>query len=467
MCFVAFTLFSNNCAVAEEVITKKDYSWYQLETVDNAVEYCERFLKENPEGTCSKNEQVQVEYYPNDPMYVFGLQWSLDKTNTLKAWELTRGRNVTVAVIDTGVDYTHQDLSSNIAINTEGNIFGCPGDDTYGCRIDHDARTGENNDPVDLTGHGTHVAGIIAATGNNDLGVVGVAPETKILPIKIVSDYATVYDLGLAIDYAIARHVDVINISLSFSSYSDYIESRIREATEYGIVVVVAAGNYRKNLNNASLPDTSYPCQFENVICVSSSNQDDVMSIFSNHGNQFVHLFAPGNSILSTIPHNYYYYMSGTSMATPEVSATAALLKSLFNFSPEQIRDIITHNIDVVNELSSSISGGRLNVASSVFQSNVERKKTLKYATFDITRNAKLIRAKLYRTFDLMPIVRQTVYLQCAGDYAYRKKLRTNKTGIVKMIPTAKSQRKIKCWLKTSFVKYGLTKEIRSDTFRK
>jgi len=443
--------------LADEVITKRDYQWYQLETVDDAAEYCAQYLKEHPEGSCEENKQIQLEYYPNDPMYVFGVQENLDIINVRPAWNITRGENQIVAIVDSGIAYDHEDLSENIAINTSENIFGCPGDDTYGCRFDNDSRNGINNSVYDDFGHGTHVAGIVASVGNNDTGITGISPKSKLLAIKVYSNgFATYYDMALAIQYAVQRGASVINMSLSGSMYSSYLNEMIEYARDNNVMIVAAAGNSKLNLD---LPNNnSYPCEhnLENVICVGATNNDDSISDFSNFGSN-VHVYAPGMNVISTIFTRSYVPMSGTSMSTPEVAATIALLKSMFPFAASEIKNRLMSRSDFVNGLK------RLNVASVVLESDSVRQKALKYATIKVKYKNKrsLLIANLYRTFDKVPMPRHQIKLMCNERLV--KKHNTNKNGIYKV----RNPRRSNCRFFSSFVKYGLTKVIRSDIIKR
>ena len=224
-----------------------------------------------------------------------------------------RGGNC--AVIDTGVDYTHEDLAQNIWVNTkeipdneiddDGNGYI---DDVYGIASGYyDFSDIKINDPMDFYGHGTHVARIIGAVGNNGKGVVGVNWNVKILPCNAFNPNLEGFSISAIIEcceYIASlkdrgENIRVINASYGGSCYSHAEESVIQELRNRGILFIAAAGNKREN--NDILP--TYPCNYNlaNIICVASTDKDDNLSWFSNYGNS-VHVAAPGENIFSTYP---------------------------------------------------------------------------------------------------------------------------------------------------------------------
>jgi len=261
-------------------------------------------------------EYAEPNYYrhiaatPNDTH--FSKLWALHNTgqsvndtlgtvdadiDALKAWDITTGSSsVVVAVIDTGVDYNHPDLSANIWTNT-GEINGNGIDDDGNGYIDDirgwDFAHGDNN-PIDSDGHGTHVAGIVAALGNNAAGVVGVSWKTKIMVLR--SDF-TVASLLEAGEYANAMGAHIINLSLAGSSYSQAENDAINASSA---LIVVAAGNNGNDID--ATPD--YPASYTstNIIAVAATDQSDNLASFSNFGTTSVDIAAPGTNIYSTIP---------------------------------------------------------------------------------------------------------------------------------------------------------------------
>ena len=292
------------------------------------------------------NFVVHVDAVPNDPDYP--KQWSLHNVGQLQgvtdqpgpdieaqsAWDITTGSSdVVMAVIDTGIDYNHPDLAANMFRNTaDCNTNGVDDDgngyidDCYGI----DAVNGDS-DPMDDYFHGTHVAGTIGAVGNNGIGIAGVAWNVRLLACKFLDATGTGNDAGAitCLDYIAALKDRGVNIVASNNSWggidhSQALSDAIAAQRDRGILLIAAAGN--SMTDNDVLP--SYPCNYDhsNVICVASAI--DSQSIFSNYGTGTVHLGAPGESIYSTMPNNSYDWLDGTSMATPHVTGTIALLKS-------------------------------------------------------------------------------------------------------------------------------------------
>lgn len=268
-------------------------------------------------------------------------QWYLRSGNLQKSWDLLRTRgiaaggdsSVVVAVIDTGVDYTHEDLKDNIWVNTKeipGNGIDDDGngyiDDVYGV----DLETGRDSG-MDDNGHGTHVAGIIAAA-NNHIGVVGLAYNVKLMPIKagMASGFFNQSQIAKGILYAYNNGADVINMSFGGSASTIAVQDAL-ETAYTRCVLVAAAGN--DGAPNSILP--TYPAALSYVMGVMSVDIRGVESGFTNYdvvpyNSVEYEVYAPGSQILSTIPGNRYATWSGTSMAAPYVSAMAALLRSAY-----------------------------------------------------------------------------------------------------------------------------------------
>lgn len=268
-------------------------------------------------------------------------QWYLRSGNLQKSWDLLRTRgiaaggdsSVVVAVIDTGVDYTHEDLKDNIWVNTKeipGNGIDDDGngyiDDVYGV----DLETGRDSG-MDDNGHGTHVAGIIAAS-NNHIGVVGLAYNVKLMPIKagMASGFFNQSQIAKGILYAYNNGADVINMSFGGSASTIAVQDAL-ETAYTRCVLVAAAGN--NGAPNSLLP--TYPAALSYVMGVMSVDMRGVESGFTNYdvaaySSVEYEVYAPGSQILSTIPGNRYATWSGTSMAAPYVSAMAALLRSAY-----------------------------------------------------------------------------------------------------------------------------------------
>lgn len=256
--------------------------------------------------------------YPNQPLEQ--MDYSRTVLNMGQAWAVSEGSsNVVVAVIDSGVDYFHPDLRNNIAINTTP-LAGYAGD-VYGWDFYNNRPNG-----FDDNGHGTHCAGVIAAE-KNGIGVRGIAPRVKILPVKFLGANGSgdTADAVHAIDYAVARGAKILSNSWGGGGASQLLDDAIQRAVNKGVIFIAAAGNNAQNIDTAP----TYPANYANVIAVGSSDAVDGKSSFSNYGARSVEVFAPGSSILSTYPNGQYRVMSGTSMATPQVAGAIALAASV------------------------------------------------------------------------------------------------------------------------------------------
>ena len=270
--------------------------------------------------------------------------WGLDAIAVPEVWtQGYTGENVVVAVIDTGVDYTHTDLDNNIWIN-EGEIFGDGIDNDSNGYIDDAIGwnfVDNNYDPMDEVNHGTHVAGIIAAESDG-YGITGVAYNAKIMPVRVLDENGKGINENIArgIYYAANNGANVINLSLG-GGYTDVVADAVQYATERGAIVVMAAGN-----EGASEP--VYPGHLANYwgITVGAIDSQNYMADFSNlagSDSDMNYVVAPGVDIYSTTPGDNYEFMNGTSMATPYVSGVAALMLSANPYlTPEQMRQIIT-----------------------------------------------------------------------------------------------------------------------------
>jgi subtilisin family serine protease len=315
----------------------------------------------------------QVQAASNDPL--MSQLWAMSKIDAQDAWSLTTGatgaNRVVVAVIDTGVDYTHPDLASNIWTNT-GEIAGNGIDDDHDGFVDdlHGYNFVSNNGtPMDDNGHGTHVSGTIAAVGNNGVGVAGVNWSASIMPLKFLDSTGSGYlsDAVRAINYVTMErtqhgvNVRVINASWGGGGFSASMQTAIQAAGDAGIMFVAAAGNSGTNNDTSA----QYPANYTspNVISVAASDQNDKLASFSCYGATTVDLAAPGVSIYSTVPNNRYAVYSGTSMATPQVSGVAALAWAYNpNATVAEVRNAILQGVDQISSLSGKVaSGGRLN----------------------------------------------------------------------------------------------------------
>ena len=318
--------------------------------------------------------KLQIATTPNDPRFseLYGLENNgstgvadADIDASL-AWDYGTSSSVVVAVIDTGVDYTHPDLASNIWVNP-GEIAGNGIDDDGNGFVD-DIRGWDfaNNDadPFDDNGHGTHVAGTIGAVGNNGIGITGVAWEVDIMPLKFLGRDGSGFlsDAVEAVNYAAANGAKIINASFGGGGFSSMMQNAILNFQNMGGIFVAAAGN--ESNNNDTRP--SYPANYNlpSVISVAASTSSDTLASFSNYGTATVDIAAPGSSILSTLPGNRYGRFSGTSMAAPHVAGALALLWGQDpTLSSTELIDLVMTTTDDV--LTNRTTHGRLNVGNA------------------------------------------------------------------------------------------------------
>ncbi|HNP25042.1 MAG TPA: S8 family serine peptidase, partial [Panacibacter sp.] len=306
---------------------------------------------------------------PNDPLYPS--LWGMAKIKASQAWDITTGSNVVVGVIDAGVDYNHPDLAANIWTNPGEIANNGIDDDNNGFVDDVHGYDFVNNDgdPMDDNRHGTHVAGTIAARGNNNTGVVGVNWTAKIMALKFLGSNGsgTNSDAIRAIQYATQMGARLTNNSWGGGSYSQAMYDAIKAAGAANIMFVAAAGNTASN--NDAQPYLAYPSTYDldNIISVAATDINDLKASFSNYGATTVDLGAPGVDILSTYPlwhpSGPYATISGTSMAAPHVAGVAALIWSQHpTFSAEDVKTIIMNSVDPIASMQGiTASGGRLN----------------------------------------------------------------------------------------------------------
>jgi subtilisin family serine protease len=324
-----------------------------------------------------------VPVLPHDPQ--FNDQWALansgqrggkqgaDISATL-AWSITTGsEKVVVAVLDSGVDYTHEDLAGNMWTRPASML---PYQDTELGTIDDE--NGFNaidsaSDPMDENGHGTHCAGIIGAEGENNIGIAGVNWKVQIMPLKFMNagGFGTTKDAIEAINYVIDRKKAGVNVRIISASWGSTQRSRalgdmIRKAYENDILFVAAAGN--ASTNNDRSPH--YPSSYDvpNVVSVAALDRHDQLAKFSNFGVKSVAIAAPGVDILSTWLGNAYEEKSGTSMATPVVAGVAALVLAEHpRMSVDELKKKLLASTDPIVALKGkTVTGGRLNAAKAL-----------------------------------------------------------------------------------------------------
>jgi thermitase len=266
---------------------------------ERELQEAKEILKRDPDVKYVDYNYLRLPAFaPNDPSFVGGSQWDLDKIGAPVAWDTVLGKRARVAVIDSGIAADHPDLNSKIAAQKDM----------------------VNNDNVaeDDAGHGTHVAGTVAAATNNGEGVAAVCPSCKLLVAKSGDENGSSdSDVVQGIYWSVDNGAKAINLSLGSYGNSRILEHAVNYAWKHGVVVVAAAGN-----DNTDRP--SYPAAYDKVISVAATDQADRKASFSNYGK--VDVAAPGVDILSTVPGGGYEAWDGTSMASPHVAALAGLL---------------------------------------------------------------------------------------------------------------------------------------------
>ena len=352
-----------------------EVTFLQLQSLDQNIEYIQ------------KASTYQTNLVPDDSLV--SQQWALNKIQAFDAWDKTQGADsVLIGMIDTGIDYLHPDLQNKIyqnpgemgtdafgndkrtnEIDDDNNGFvddyrgwdftdrvGFPFDSTGGDYLDWD------NDPFDEQGHGTYISGIAAAQTNNFTGIAGAAPNIKLVNLRTFDPggYGEEDDVAAAILYAVQMGVKVLNMSFGDYSFSYVLRDVIQYAYSKNLVLVGSSGN-----GNSSLPH--YPSGYSEVISIGNSTQDDFRAGNSNYGST-LDLMAPGTQIVTTARNNNYASISGTSAATPHVSAAAALILSIGNYTNEEVKQILKSTSDDIGDPGWDIytGAGRLNLYRAV-----------------------------------------------------------------------------------------------------
>ncbi|WP_392531916.1 S8 family peptidase [Nostoc sp. C117] len=308
-----------------------------------------------------------------------GNNWGADLVKAPEVWAHGyTGKGVVVAVIDTGVDYNHEDLKNNIWTNSKeipGNGIDDDGngyvDDNYGWNF-----SDNNNNTLDNNGHGTHVSGTIAGE-NNNYGVTGIAYDAKIMPVKVLNESGSgsYSSIAKGIHYAVDNGANVINLSLGGAYSNRTLESAINYASSKGVIVVMAAGN-----DGESSPD--YPARYasKSGIAVGAVDKNNNIADFSDRSgtNQIAYVTAPGVKVYSSLPNNQYATYSGTSMAAPHVAGVVALMLSANSkLTDAQVRQIVTETAGSSTQSTNS----SLNISDISSLTSQAITKTAEYLT--------------------------------------------------------------------------------------
>ena len=335
---------------------------------------------------------------PNDPKY--SEQWNLPLMRLPQAWAIEKGdQNVVIAIIDSGIDYKHEDLAPKAWINPgetpenglddDGNgyiddVYGWDFTDAPNLQAEGDYLEGDN-EPIDEKGHGTHVAGIAGALPNNGIGIAGVAWKCPLMAIRAGlslggSSRMQDDDSASAIVYAADNGASIVNMSWGSERRSFVIQDAIDYAYSHGVVLVAAAGNSQK-------PEAIFPAAYRKVIAVASTEQNQQRFYQSNFGAS-IDIGAPGNVILSTQINNQYRHLTGTSMASPHVAGVAALLLAKRpTLTHEEIRHILINTTDPVYQEDSDewderfVGAGTVNAERALLASGVLQARILEPET--------------------------------------------------------------------------------------
>lgn len=351
------------------------------EPVADAIRY---YLESGLAEAAEPDYLLHTHLLPNDPSFLNGTQWALRNTGSsggtagadigaVEAWDTIHAADdMIVAIVDSGARLTHLDLVENLWINP-GEIPGNGIDDDRNGFVDdiHGINAIHNTgNPADDAGHGTHVAGIIGAVGNNGRGVTGVAWRVRLMICKFsdASGAGATSDAIQCIDYARQKGAHIINASWGSTGNSLLLRAAIDRARQSGIIFVAAAGNESSNTDVSPNYPSSFP--LDNIVSVAATTRADALADYSNFGAISVDLGAPGSAIYSTwfSADHAYEHLSGTSMATPFVAGAFALLRARFpgEAHPALIARLLAAADPLPSLAGRCVTGGRLNLARAL-----------------------------------------------------------------------------------------------------
>jgi subtilisin family serine protease len=338
---------------------------------DDPLQVAKEFAKEPVVEYAEPYYTHRLAFVPNDPGYTTGLQWYLKTIQSEAAWEISQGdTNVVIGMVDTGVDWTHEDLAANIWTNPR------PGSDP---NFPNDIRgwdfgglngTPDNDPNEDRPDHGTGTAGVASAVTNNGIGIAGIGFKCKIMPVKVSQDNSR--DINgspyiihgyKAIVYAADKGASIINCSWGGGGYSQYEQDVVNYANQKGALIVAAAGN-----DNSSVMFT--PAGYDHVLAVAATDSRDRRSVWlsgqaSNYG-EWIDVSAPGSNMYITWKGNQYTFLAGTSFSSPLAAGVAALVKSAHpTWTPDQIAEQVRVSCDKIDTVNPGFTGklgfGRIN----------------------------------------------------------------------------------------------------------
>ncbi|MGZ3774210.1 MAG: S8 family peptidase [Pseudobdellovibrionaceae bacterium] len=346
---------------------KKNSSTNKNDKKDSGRDFEESFVT-------SKTDKVEDEPSAlfNDP--AISQAWGLKKSDAARAWSVSKGsRNIVVAVIDTGIDIKHEDLTSNLWVNPGETGKDAQGRDKATNGVDDDGNgliddvhgwnfVANNSKLDDNHGHGTHIAGIIGAEAGNGKGISGIAPEVSLMILKYydpkVPNTDNLKNTVASIKYAVKMGAHIINYSGGGTEFSQDEHDAIAEAEKKGVLFVAAAGNERSNSDQHRY----YPADYglSNIISVTAIDPATQVLASSNYGTETVDIAAPGQNILSCLPGNSYGYMTGTSQATAFVSGAATLVMAHKQaFKAEDVKKYILATGDAQTQLATKTRTSR------------------------------------------------------------------------------------------------------------